>query len=139
MNGNELKEKLDELKTEDYIWLLYIGIIIISWYSNNVERKYFITGDLKSKEKYQRLMVLIFTILLVVYFYFTKSSYDDILKLKQSDSKSKKDLTYLSFLGSFLVLISGIIFFRIRLACQPPAFVSELCILNHVPLVLVLP
>ena len=94
MNGNELKEKLDELKTEDYIWLLYIGIIIISWYSNNVERKYFITGDLKSKEKYQRLMVLIFTILLVVYFYFTKSSYDDILKLKQSDSKSKKDLTY---------------------------------------------
>jgi len=113
MNGNELKEKLDELKTEDYIWLLYIGIIIISWYSNNVERKYFITGDLKSKEKYQRLMVLIFTILLVVYFYFTKSSYDDILKLKQSDSKSKKDLTYLSFLGSFLVLISDIIFLYI--------------------------
>lgn len=113
MNGNELKEKLDEFKTEDYIWLLYIGIIIISWYSNNVERKYFITGDLKSKEKYQRLMVLIFTILLVVYFYFTKSSYDDILKLKQSDSKSKKDLTYLSFLGSFLVLISSIIFLYI--------------------------
>ena len=113
MNGNELKEKLDELKTEDYIWLLYIGIIIISWYSNNVERKYFITGDLKSKEKYQRLTVLIFTILLVVYFYFTKSSYDDILKLKQGDSKSKKDLTYLSFLGSFLVLISGIIFLYI--------------------------
>ena len=113
MNGNELKEKLDEFKTEDYIWLLYIGIIIISWYSNNVERKYFITGDLKSKEKYQRLMVLIFTILLVVYFYFTKSSYDDILKLKQSDSKSKKDLTYLSILGSFLVLISGIIFLYI--------------------------
>ena len=28
MNGNELKEKLDELKTEDYVWLLYIGIII---------------------------------------------------------------------------------------------------------------
>lgn len=115
MNGNELKEKLDELKTEDYIWLLYIGIIIISWYSNNVERKYFITGDLKSKEKYQRLMVLIFTILLVVYFYFTKSSYDDILKLKQSDSKSKKDLTYLSFLGSFLILISSIIFLYIAL------------------------
>lgn len=113
MNGNELKEKLDELKTEDYIWLLYIGIIIISWYSNNVERKYFITRDLKSKEKYRRLMVLIFTILLVVYFYFTKSSYDDILKLKQSDSKSKKDLTYLSFLGSFLVLIIGIIFLYI--------------------------
>lgn len=115
MNGNELKEKLNELKTEDYIWLLYIGIIIISWYSNNVERKYFITGDLKSKEKYQRLMVLIFTILLVVYFYFTKSSYDDILKLKQSDSKSKKDLTYLSFLGSFLILISSIIFLYIAL------------------------
>ena len=115
MNGNELKEKLDEFKTEDYIWLLYIGIIIISWYSNNVERKYFITGDLKSKEKYQRLMVLIFTILLVVYFYFTKSSYDDILKLKQSDSKSKKDLTYLSFLGYFLNLISSIIFLYISL------------------------
>ena len=49
MNGNELKEKLDELKTEDYVWLLYIGIIIISWYSNNVERKYFITEDFPDK------------------------------------------------------------------------------------------
>ena len=49
MSDAELYKKLKQLKTEDFIWLIYIGIIFMSWYSNNLERKYFIYNDLQSK------------------------------------------------------------------------------------------
>ena len=45
MNYDELNRKLKQLKAEDFIWLIYIGIIIMSWYSNSLERKYFIYND----------------------------------------------------------------------------------------------
>lgn len=115
MNYNELYEKLKQLKTEDYIWLIYIGIIIMSWYSNNLERKYFIYNDIKSKEDYRKIMILIFSILLVIYLYFVKDSFFDLKTLKPYDSAKKKDLTLLSFIGSLLIAISGFIFLYIAI------------------------
>ena len=46
----ELNEKLKKLKIEDFIQHIYIVIIIMSWYFNNLERNYFINNDLKSKK-----------------------------------------------------------------------------------------
>ena len=82
MNYEEINEKLKILNTEDYIWLIYIGIIFMSWYSNSLERKYFTENDIESKTKYQKIMVLIFTILIVIYLYFLKESINDIKNLK---------------------------------------------------------
>ena len=113
MNNIELNEKLKQLKIEDYIWIIYIGIIFLSWYSNSLERKYFIYNDKKSKEKYRQTLIIIFSILIVVYLYFLKDSIDSIRSLKASDNEQKKNLTYLSFLGSLLIAISGFIFLYI--------------------------
>ena len=110
MNYEEINEKLKILNTEDYIWLIYIGIIFMSWYSNSLERKYFTENDIESKTKYQKIMVLIFTILIVIYLYFLKESINDIKNLKTWDTPKKKNLVYLSFLGSLLIAISGFIF-----------------------------
>ncbi|MGM9878827.1 MAG: hypothetical protein ACI31R_02245 [Bacilli bacterium] len=115
MSSEELNKKLKQLKVEDFIWLIYIGIIILSWYSNTFERKYFIYNDHKSKEKYRNLTILIFTILIVVYTYFLKESYQDIKSLKPCESNRKKTLTYLSFIGSLLIAISGAIFLSIAI------------------------
>lgn len=112
-NTKELNEKLKELKIEDFIWLIYIGIIFLSWYSNTLERKYFIQNDLNSKEKYRKIITIIFTILIVVYLYFLKDSIDEIKKIKPTDTQKKKDLVYLSFIGSLLIAISGFIFLYI--------------------------
>lgn len=113
MNDEELKNKLKQLKIEDFIWFIYIGIIIISWYSNRLEKQYFLYHDIKSKEKYRNNMIFIFTILVIIYIYFLKDSYNDLKSLKISDSKKKKDLTYLSFLASLFIAISGFIFLYI--------------------------
>ena len=115
MNYEEINEKLKILNTEDYIWLIYIGIIFMSWYSNSLERKYFTENDIESKTKYQKIMVLIFTILFVIYLYFLKESINDIKNLKPWDTPKKKNLVYLSFLGSLLIAISGFIFLYISI------------------------
>ena len=113
MSYDELNNKLKQLKIEDHIWIIYIGIIFMSWYSNSLERKYFIYNDLECKEKYRRILIIIFSILVVVYTYFLKNSIDDINNLKLTDSKDKKDLVYLSFIGSLLIAVSGVVFLYI--------------------------
>ena len=113
MNYDEINEKLKELTTEDYIWLIYIGIIILSWYSNSLERKYFIYNDINCKNKYREIIIIIFSILLIIYLYFFKNSMKSIHELKPTDNLKKRKLTELSAIGSLLIVISGIIFLYI--------------------------
>lgn len=118
MNYEHLNKKLKQLKIEDYIWIVYIGIIVLSWYSNTLERKYYIYNDSYSKERYQKIMVIIFIILLFVYAYFLKDSFDDLRNLKPYDSIKKKRLITLSFIASLFIAISGVIFLYIALNDQ---------------------
>ena len=115
MNTFNLKEKLDELKIEDYIWLIYIGIILLSWYSNSLERNYFVCKNEESKKKYRIIMIIIFSVLVVVYIYFLKDAYKSLKQINPFDPKKKKDLVFLSFFASLLIFISGIIFLYIAL------------------------
>ena len=112
---NENFERLKDIKIENFIWVIYIGIILLSWYSNYFEKNYILYKDEKAREKYQELLILIFSILVVIYAYFTYSSYLDLVNINEYDSKKKKDLTYASFIGSLLILISGIIFLIIAI------------------------
>ena len=115
MNYDEITEKLKQIKIEDSIWIIYVGIILLSWYSNSLERKYFLYNDEKCLEEYRKIIIVIFTILVIIYTYFFKSSLGDINNLKPSDSIDKKYLTHLSSLGSLLIVISGIIFLYIAI------------------------
>lgn len=113
MNYEELDKKLKQLKIEDFIWIIYIGIIFMSWYANSLERKYFIFNDKNSQEKYRKTMIIIFAILVIIYLYFLKGSYDDLKNINVFDSEEKKKLLFMSFIGSLLVAISGFIFLYI--------------------------
>ena len=115
MKTKELNEKLKQLNIEDFIWIIYIGIIALSYYSNSLERKYYVFNDLLSKEKYRKIIILIFLILVIVYLYFLKDSLEDVKKLKPTDSYQKKKLITLSFISSLLIAISGFIFLYISL------------------------
>lgn len=112
---NEDLSRLKDIKIENYIWIIYIGIIVLSWYANSKEKDFIINKNENSKKEYQALMILIFTILLFIYYYFTIDSYDDVKELTPLDSKKKNILRYASFVGSFLILISGIIFLIIAI------------------------
>ena len=113
MNREELERKLEQLDTEDFIWIIYIGIIFMSWFANHLERDYFINNNLESKEKYRKIMIFIFSILVVVYLYFLKDSFKDVKNLKPTASNKTKSLISLSFIASLLIAISGVLFFSI--------------------------
>ena len=115
MNKSDIDKRLKELKIEDFIWIIYIGIIFFSWYSNSLERKYYLNNDELSKKKYRKIMTIIFSILVVVYLYFLKDSYDGLVSLKKSDTNKKKNLTMLSFIASLMIFISGLLFLYISL------------------------
>ena len=115
MSYEDRLDKLKDIKTENYIWLIYIGIIILSFYANSNEKEYILYNDFKSKKEYQNLLINIFIILLVIYYYVSKDSYDDLINLDENETDKKKFLTLLSFIGSALILISGIIFLGISI------------------------
>jgi len=115
MNYEEIEGRLKELKIEDFIWIIYIGIIFLSWFSNHLERTYFKTNNAEYRDKYRSIIIIIFSILIVVYFYFFKESLNDLKSLKKTDTNQRKILIFLSFLGSLFILLSGIIFLYIAL------------------------
>lgn len=112
---NDKLDRLKDIKIENYIWVIYIVIIFFSWIANSKEKDYIITNNSKSKQDYQTIMILIFSILIIVYLYFTLDSYEDVKKLNIYDSTKKVILTNASLTGSTLILISGIIFLLIAI------------------------
>lgn len=88
---SEKEERLKDIKTENLIWVVYIGIIILSWHANSKEKHFVLYKDDKSKKEYQNLMILIFSILVMAYYYFAKDSLKDYQKLTPFDSKKKKN------------------------------------------------
>lgn len=115
MSKEELENKLKQLDIEDFIWLIYIGIIIMSWYSNSLERDFFVNNNETSKIKYRNIIIIIFSVLVAVYIYFFKDSLDDVKNLKPTDSKKKRNLISISFIASTLILISGLMFLYIAI------------------------
>lgn len=112
---NDRLDKLKDIEIENKIWIIYIGIIILSWYANSKEKTFLLYNDEKTKKEYQNLLILIFSILVIIYYYFAKDSYDKLININEFDSDKKKHLLYLSFIASFLILISGIIFLNIAI------------------------
>lgn len=112
---NDRLDKLKDIEIENKIWILYIGIIILSWYANSKEKTFLLHNDEKTKKEYQNLLILIFSILVIIYYHFAKDSYDKLININEFDSDKKKHLLYLSFIASFLILISGIIFLNIAI------------------------
>ena len=115
---NRKLDRLQDIRIENYIWVIYIIIIFISWYANSKEKKFILYNDEVSRMEYQNLLVLVFSILLIIYYYFTKSSYDDLNELTINDSNKKIILTYASFIASLLLFISGMIFLTIAIMAE---------------------
>lgn len=112
---DERSEILKKIQTEEYIWLLYLVIIGLSFYSNSAEKKYYMNDDLAAKEKYRRLNILIFLIALMVYIYFFNDSYKDVKNLCPKDSYNKKFFNKANLTASTLILIAGAIFLFIAI------------------------
>ena len=110
--------RLKAIKIEDYIWLIYLGIIALSYISNYYEKTYLIDKTLEAKIVYRRILIIIFSILTLIYFYFLYDAFKSLSNIKKYDNAKKQKLVTLSFLAALLISISGLIYLYI-------AFVDE--------------
>ena len=112
MNNNY--NRLKQIEIENKIWIIYFFLIGLCLYGNSFEKKYFLYGNNYDKEKYRKITIFIFSISVIIYLYFFIDSYKD-MKNNNYNIKSKS-YSELSFLGSTLILISGLIFLYLAVA-----------------------
>lgn len=106
---NENYETLQEIETENFVWIVYLFIIGVSFLANYFETNYYKTGNQDAKEKYRILNIFVFSVALLVYLYFFKGNHEKVNNLKCSDSKEKVLFNELNYLASILIVIAGAI------------------------------
>ncbi len=109
------EEILRTIEIENYIWIIYLVIIFLSFIANKEEVNYFINNDMRSKSNYRKLIIIIFSIALGIYYYFFVSGYKTYKNLSPYDTESKKFFETINFIANILILISGVIFLFIAI------------------------
>lgn len=109
------EEILRTIEIENYIWIIYLVIIFLSFMANKEEVNYFINNDMQSKSNYRKLIIIIFSIALGIYYYFFVSGYKTYKSLSPYDTESKKFFETINFIANILILISGVIFLFIAI------------------------
>ena len=107
------QKRLKQIKIENYIWIIYLGIIILSYYANYFEKDFFLTKKVESKNTYRKLNTIVFISLIIIYTYFEKEAINSFKETKKI--KKQEEYDTLALIASTLVLISGFIFLYIIL------------------------
>lgn len=112
--NNNIEKRLKQINIENNIWLIYLIIIGLSFYSNKLEKNYFINKNIISKETYRKINTIIFIVLILVYSYFEENAINSFFNNQNKTSKQKEYDT-LILIASTTILISGFIFLYIIL------------------------
>lgn len=113
MNNNQ--EILKQIKIENFIWIIYLGIIGLCFLANAYEKDFYTTGNEQSKEIYRTLNIIIFGVALLVYIYFFSDSYKTVNQLHPRDGQDANIFNFLNLVGSSLIVIAGVIFLVIAI------------------------
>lgn len=101
--------KLQRIRNEDMIWIVYLFIAIAAIISDKFERDFILTNDKMAKKKYRIINITVLTIVLFIYIYFVFINYEDVATLKKEVTKKEVILTHASLIAALLFLIGGII------------------------------
>lgn len=112
--NNNIEKRLKQINIENNIWLIYLIIIGLSFYSNKLEKDYFINKNNISKETYRKINTIIFIVLILVYSYFEEDAIESFFNNQNKTSKQKK-YDSLILIASTAILVSGFIFLYIIL------------------------
>ena len=112
--NNNIEKRLKQINIENNIWLIYLIIIGLSFYSNKLEKDYFINKNNISKETYRKINTIIFIVLILVYSYFEEDAIESFFNNQNKTSKQKK-YDSLILIACTAILVSGFIFLYIIL------------------------
>lgn len=105
-----LSQALQELETEDFIWIVYSFIVLGALVSNVLERDWIIKHHEKSYKEFHFINTTIFFVSFLIYLYFVYLNYKNLKQKKNYSSLRELFLNEANFVAACLFLIGGIIY-----------------------------
>ena len=101
-----MDKKLKEIEIENYIIFIYLILLFIYLYANNIEVNYIKYRNIEDKENYRLLLYTVFITTFLISLFYT---IENLKELKYSDNIEVFQLNKLSVIANILVLIASII------------------------------
>ena len=104
MNTNK---RIKNIKLENIIWGIYIVIIALNFISNDYEKYYYLTKDIRYRKIYKNINIFALGITILIYAYTEINSY--LNYINKSNNKEKDKYKTYSLIASTLILLGGLI------------------------------
>lgn len=105
-----MNKKLQEIKTENIVIIIYIILLLISIYANKIEVEYIKYQKKEDKQRYRTLLYIVFGVSLIIILY---SVIDELNELKSTSNPEIENLNYLSLIANLLALVATAIYLYI--------------------------
>lgn len=102
--------KLQRLKEEDFIWIIYFFIAMAALYSNNLERDYYTKHDKSAYKKEKTINITILVIAFFIYLYFILILIDDMSNIEKSFNNPIYRQKFAKLVAAILFLVGGAIY-----------------------------
>lgn len=112
---NELRKRLNDIKIENFVFGVFIILVLLAYYANEREVDYFLNSNEFSKNQYYYIQIIIFFVTVIISIYYFYESYQDVVELRYKEYSKRKEYSYLSFIASGAALVAGIIFLYIAI------------------------
>ena len=101
MNYEEV-EKIEEIRIEDFIWIIYFFIAIFAIISDQLELDDIYKHSKKNNQKVRQINLTILIIAFIIYVYFVYRSYKRIDRLKKTATQKEVLAAHASLISSLL-------------------------------------
>ena len=122
----DIREKLQKLKIEDFIWIVYFFIAAAALYSNKDEREYLLYNNQKAYREKKNINITIFIIALIIYIYFVLNTVEDLSRMPRNFQNPEFVNRYAQLVAALLFLVGGIIYLVVEVKDPVPGEVSIL-------------
>ena len=102
-----INKKIKNLKYENIIWGIYIVIIALNFISNDYEKQYYLSKDIRYRKTYKNINIFAIGITILIYAYTEINSY--LNYINKSNNKEKDKYKTYSLVASTLILFGGLI------------------------------
>ena len=113
--NTETINRLNKIKREDFIYVIFFVILILSYVANYIEKEYFINRSEEDKYKYYYLQIFIFSIVLLVNIYYVYVSYKEVMSLSKYNYSKRRVYAYLDFIASLAAIVASAILLYIAI------------------------
>lgn len=111
-----LSQALQELNSEDFIWIIYSFIVLGAVVSNILERDWITKHHNKSYKRFHFINATIFFVSFLIYAYFVWLTYKHLKDVRRYSSMKELFLDEANFVAACLFLIGGLIYLFTELA-----------------------